>query len=65
MADPNENLELNSKSNESRAEKAELKAEKGLRSDVKADDLQSHVENKTKEARLLKDLREDGIRTHT
>lgn len=64
MPDPNENLEQNNKS-ESRADKAERHAEKGLRSDVKADDVEALVENKTKEARLLKELREDGIRTET
>lgn len=65
MPDPHEQSEQKNNSIENRAEKAEFHAEKGLRSDVTSDDLQSHVENKTKEARLLKELREDGLRTHT
>lgn len=45
MSEPNEKSEL-SKNNESSAEKAERHAEKGLRSDLKSDDLESMREEK-------------------
>lgn len=50
---------------ESKTEKVEKRAEKSLRSDVGADDLKGFVENINKDARGLKELREQGVRTKT